>query len=211
MSNEKSDQPGQGRSTIVFLITMFRGVMAIALGIILIFDPDQSRAMLVNVMGVFWLTSGIALIRRADTMRILGKRMAIVVGVTGILTGLLVITRDISRQWMPEIVVVELLGAVILLTGVLHMFGEIRAGKVFKRRHETLNFILGVFEFIFGLRLVWSPLEHGPFTYWVATIWALIFGFLIIGDALVQRFKKPSEAEAPVKSEQPESVPANNG
>lgn len=196
MSNEQSEQSKQsGHSNIiVFLVTLFRGIMAIALGIILIFDPDRSRVMLVNLMGFFWLTSGIALIRRPDTVRILGKRTAMIVGVVGILTGLLVVTRGVSRQWVPEIVVAEILGVVILLTGVLHMFGQFRVGRILRGRHETLNFILGLFEFVFGLMLVLSPLDHGPLTYLVATIWALTFGFLIIGDALVQRFKKAPEA-----------------
>jgi uncharacterized membrane protein HdeD (DUF308 family) len=184
--------------------------MAIALGVILIFDPSRSQGMLVNLMGFFWLTSGVALIRRPDMVRVLGKRTSVVVGVVAILTGLLVVTRHISRQWMPEIVVVELLGAVILLAGVLHMLGQFRVGQLLRRRHDTLNFLLGLFEFAFGLMLVWSPLEHGPLTYWVATVWALVFGVLIIGDALVQRFKKPSEAEAATQPERPESIPATD-
>jgi hypothetical protein len=35
--------------------------------------------------------------------------------------------------------------------------------------------------------LILSPLEQGSIVYWVATIWALIGGGLIITDALYQR------------------------
>jgi uncharacterized membrane protein YqhA len=83
--------------------------------------------MLFNLMGVFWLTSGLALIRRPERKRVMGKRVSWGLALIGILTGLLVISRNMTRRWVPEIVVVELLSVVILLTGVLHI----------KRRHMT--------------------------------------------------------------------------
>ena len=52
----------------------------------------------------------------------------------GIFAGLAVVFRNIARRWVPEIAVVELLGAVILVTGVLHMLGQFRHSGVFRRR-----------------------------------------------------------------------------
>jgi hypothetical protein len=76
--------------------------------------------LLFNFMGVFWLTSGIALLRQgADSG--LGSRTSRVVALVGILTGLIVFFRDVVRSWLEEVVVFELLGAVILLTGALHV------------------------------------------------------------------------------------------
>jgi uncharacterized membrane protein HdeD (DUF308 family) len=95
---------------------------------------------------------------------------------------------------VPEIAVVELLGAVILLTGVLHMTGQFRIGGITRRRRTTLHFLLGLFEVVLGAMLMWSPLELGPITYWAATIWALMFGVLFIGDALSQIFSKQADA-----------------
>ena len=192
-------QPSKHRRSeiIVFLIALYRGVLAIVLGIVLIFSPTRSQSMLFNVMGFFWLSSGFALIRRPDTKRVLGNRMSWVLGLVAIFTGLLVVTRNITRRWVPEIAVFELLGAVILFTGVLHMLGEFRLGGVIKRRHETLHFLLGLFEVVLGLILILSPLEHGPVIYWMATIWALAFGTLVIGDALAQRGRKSPETEGP--------------
>jgi uncharacterized membrane protein HdeD (DUF308 family) len=94
--------------------------------------------------------------------------MSWVVGLVGVFVGLLVVSRNITRHWVPEIAVVELLGVVILLTGVLHMMGEFRLGGVFKRKHETLHFLLGLFEVVLGLTLILSPLEQGPITAWLS-------------------------------------------
>lgn len=188
-------------------MALYRGVLAIALGVVLIFYPNKTQVLLINLMGFFWLSSGFALIRRPDTERVVGKWTSLIMGLIGILTGLLVVSRNITRHWVPEVAVVELLGAVILITGALHMLGEFRLGHVLKRRHETLHFLLGLFELVLGLMLVLSPLEHGPITYWVATFWALIFGSLVIGDALVQRLGKPKVAEASTQREPPKPGP----
>ena len=60
----------------------------------------------------------------------MGKRVSWGLALIGSLTGLLVVSRNMTRRWVPEIAVVELLSVVILLTGVLHMIGGFRLGGV---------------------------------------------------------------------------------
>jgi len=50
---------------IAFGVSLMCGISAVAVGLLLIFFADKSRAMLGNMMGTFWLFSGIALIRRS--------------------------------------------------------------------------------------------------------------------------------------------------
>jgi hypothetical protein len=64
-----------------------------------------------------------------------------------------------------------------------------------------------LFEIVLGLVLILSPLEHGPIAYWTATLWSLIFGGLVISDALMQRFGKPKETDVPTQPDPPKSVP----
>ena len=149
MGNEKQDDQKSG-PTIGFWIALLRGFFAIMLGLILIFNPEKTKVMLANFMGFFWLTSGIILIRHTNavfgkqTDRVLGKRTALVMDLVGILTGLLVVSRSITRRWVDEVVFFELLGAVILLTGVLHLFDEFRIGRVIKRKRTTALKILAI-------------------------------------------------------------------
>jgi uncharacterized membrane protein HdeD (DUF308 family) len=143
----------------------------------------------------------------------LGRRTTLALGLVAILTGLLVISRSLTRDFVGEVVFFELLGAVILLTGVLHLFGEFRIGRVLKGKRTTAQKILAIFEIVLGMMLIISPLDQGPFVYWAATIWALVGGGLIIADALRQRAratrepaveanqKKPVVEETPEKDE----------
>ena len=139
--------------------------MAITLGIVLVFNPEKTRPFLFNTMGLFWLTSGVVLIRHTHPVfgrsedGTLGKRMSILLGAIGILTGLLVLTRSLAVQAIPEVVLFELLGAVILLTGILHLIGEFRIGRMLKAKRTTGHKILAIFEIALGVMLIVSPLE----------------------------------------------------
>jgi len=204
INDEKRDGHNRGR-TIGFWIALLRGFFAMTLGLVLIFNPEKTKVMLANFMGFFWLTSGIILIRHTNavfgkqTDRVLGKRTALVMDLAGILTGLLVISRSITRRWVDEVVFFELLGAVILLTGVLHLFGDFRIGRVIKRKRTTAQKILAVFEILLGVLLILSPLERSPIICWTATIWALVGGGLIITDAVYQRAQVNREQKTQVK------------
>lgn len=172
---------------------MLRGVLAILLGIILIFNPYKSRSFLFNTMGLFWLANGIILLRHTHPVfgeqedRVLGRRLSLVLGAIAVLAGLLVITRVVTRQVLPEALVVQVLGAVILLTGILHLIGQFRAGRFLKLKRTTAHKFLAAFEILLGALLIYSPLDQRPIVYWIATAWALIGGGLIISDALYQR------------------------
>jgi len=114
---DKENKGKQDRkSTIAFWISMLRGFFAIILGLILIFNPEKTRVMLFNFMGLFWLTGGILLLRRTNvaigdqTDRMLGRRTTLALGLVAILTGLLVISRSLTRDFVGEVVFLNFLG-----------------------------------------------------------------------------------------------------
>ena len=75
---------------MAFWITLFRGVLAIALGTILVFQPEKTRWFLGNFMRLFWLGSGTMSLRRG----LKGER-----SIGGlILIGDVPIVRRLSRQ-----------------------------------------------------------------------------------------------------------------
>ena len=180
---------------IPFLIAIFRGITAVFLGIVLFINPDKSRVLLGNFMGLFWLTSGFLLLHKdADrAFKAIGKRTSIVLSVVAIVTGLLVVTRRFTEPWVGRGYLVQGLGLVILLTGVLHVIGELRAGLLRGSGTTIAHFALGIFEIIMGGMLFLSPLSFSPFMYLVATIWALVGGGLIIGTAVYDRYKTHHE------------------
>ena len=163
-------------------ITFFRGLFATILGLVLLFQPEKTTPMLGNFMGMFWLASGVISLRWGAS----GERSrgwALLAGVIGVLTGLAMLSRSLLENYIARDVMLSLLGMVIILTGVLHTFGNFQVGDKQHRKLIITSVLLGVFEIVLGTMLIVEPLGRSTFFYLAATIWALIGGVILIGDA----------------------------
>ena len=177
-----------------FWVTLIRGLLATFLGLALVFQPDKARPMLVNFMGMFWLASGLMSVRWGATGHATRRPWPILAGIAGIIAGLLALTRHLTAGILNELVILNLLGGVMILTGIIHISGGFRIGK--HERHRTwASVLLGAFEIILGgLALLAQSLEFGRAFYWSLTIWALAGGFLLFADALALR-RRSSQAQ----------------
>ena len=120
-------------------------------------------------------------------------------GAIGILAGVAMLSRRFTMGMAGEDVLVSVMGLIILLTGLMHIFGGFRTGpvethlfsrqrsRVWPRAWSWTAFLLGLFEMILGLMLVIEPMTLGPVLYFAASIWALLGGVILIGDAVRQR------------------------
>jgi uncharacterized membrane protein HdeD (DUF308 family) len=181
---------------MVFWITLIRGVLAISLAVALLVQPDKTRPMLGNFMGMFWLVSGIMSVRWS----IRGERsrgLPLLAGLIGVVAGLGMLARHFAFGWVQEAVFFSVLGVVILLTGILHIVVGLRTGGAAgTRRRSWTGVLLGAFEFILGLLLIVEPLGRSLAVYLVAGIWALIGGVMLIGNALsIRRQSRESQPE----------------
>lgn len=167
------------------LITLLRGLLAIGLGLSLFFVPDRTGAMLGNFMGLFWLTTGLVSLRGDPVIP--QRRLARAIALVVIFTGLLMLSRKFVDRWMEWGSIVNAVGAVIILTGVLHMVGGVQIGEGRGYARTRLSVLLGVFEVVLGALLILSPTGRGEVIHLVAAVWALIGGALLIGDALLRR------------------------
>ena len=169
-----------------FWITLIRGSLAIFLGIALIFQQDRALPILANFMGMYWLVSGIVSLRWGAA----GERargLPLLAGLVGVLAGVAMLSRSVTSNFVATELVVSLVGVIILLTGLLHIFGGFRVGGTAGRQWSWTSLILGVFEVILGLLLIIAPLERGPLVYLAATVWAMVGGLILIGDAMRTR------------------------
>lgn len=175
------------RSGIPFWVTIVRAVLATLLGLALLFQPDKARPMLINFMGMFWLASGVMSLRWGASGQPTRSIWPILAGVAGIIAGLLALTRRLAANVIDELMVLNILGAVMILTGLVHIGGGFRIGR--QERHRTwAAAILGFFEILLGvLAILAQSLEFSRFFYWSLTIWALAGGFLLFADALALR------------------------
>jgi len=79
---------------------------------------------------------------------------------------------------------ITILGIAILLTGLMHMIGGFRTGQDATRQLSRLSILLGLFEVVLGGALVLQPLDQGLVIYVGASVWAMVGGTILVGDAL---------------------------
>jgi uncharacterized membrane protein HdeD (DUF308 family) len=177
---------------MAFWITLIRGMLAVTLGVALFFWPDKARPMLVNFMGMFWLVSGIISLRWG----VHGERakgLSLLAGAAGVLAGIGMLSRRFTHGIVGEDVLISVIGLIILLTGLMHIFGGFRTGPVEthlfseNRKWSWTAFLLGIFEIVLGLLLIVEPQGRGPLVYFAASVWALVGGAILLGDAARQR------------------------
>jgi len=186
---------------MAFWITLIRGMLAVTLGVTLLFWPDKARPMLVNFMGMFWLVSGIVSLRWG----VHGERargLSLLAGAAGLLAGVGMLSRRFTQGMVGEDVLLSVMGLIIMLTGVMHILGGFRTGPEVRhlfsanRQWSWTAFLLGLFEMILGLILVVEPMNRGPAVYSAASVWALVGGAILLGDALrIRRLRQETQQE----------------
>ncbi len=169
-----------------FWITLVRSVLALALGLALILEPDKTRPFVINFVGVFWLAGGIMSLRwGASGER--ARRMSVVIGIVGIVAGLLILGRFLLAQLVGEAPIVLLLGVIVVLTGLVHVFEGFRTGPSHQRQRSWTSTLLGAFEIMLGVAVVLWRDEFGPAFYSVVTLWAFLAALVLLRAALRQR------------------------
>ena len=191
---------------MAFWITLVRGMLAITLGVALVFWPDKARPILVNFMGMFWLVSGIVSLRWG----VHGERakgLSLLAGAAGVLAGVGMLSRRFTQGMVGEDVLLSVVGLIILLTGLMHIVGGFRTGPVEthllsqNRKWSWTAFLLGLFEIVLGVILVIAPMGRGPLIYFAASVWALVGGTILLGDAVRLRRLRQTAQQAELTSQ----------
>ena len=198
-SSQNKDTTNKHSHGLTFWITLIRGILAFALGISLFFIPAKTGPMLANFMGLFWITTGLVSLRHDPVIphRKLARAAAIIV----IIAGVAMFTRKMTNQWVAWEHIVNMIGVVIILTGILHIFGGVQIGRQRGLGRTGLSVALGIFEIVLGVLFLFSESGRTPLTYRMATIWALVGGTMIIVDAIYQRYQAKHQPAEPVPAD----------
>ena len=156
---------------------VLRGLVAIVVGIIALALPGITLGALVILFGVYSLIDGIAAVMAAYRSSTMGERWGVLLfeGVAGIIAG------AVMFLWpaITALVLIYLIGAWALVTGVLEVIAAIRL-----RKHIAGEWLLalgGVASVLFGVLVLAVPLAGAlAIALWVG-IYSLVFGVILIG------------------------------
>ena len=174
---------------VAIRIMIVRGVMAIALGLALALSRDRAPSALVNFMGVYWLLAGLVSLRWGLAGERPRRRLPLVAGAIGVVTGAVVLLADVGTEFLLAI-----LGVVIALTGVVHLLGGFELADMSGRRWHP-GVPMGILEIALGGTLIVTSSNPGSVAFRLASAWALFGGVILILDALRIRRAMPAQRD----------------
>jgi uncharacterized membrane protein HdeD (DUF308 family) len=180
-------------------ITVVRGVMAIVLGLGLALSHDRAPTALANFMGVYWLLAGVVSLRWGLAAERPRRRVPLVAGAIGVVTGSVVLLADVGTTFLLAI-----LGVVIALTGIVHLLGGFEIADASGRRWHP-GVPMGILEVGLGATLVLTSGQSGSVAIWLASAWALLGGVVLVLDGLRIRRRLLAQAEEPAAPARPET------
>jgi uncharacterized membrane protein HdeD (DUF308 family) len=173
---------GPNRQGRFWWIPVVRGVFSLALGTAVLVTQG-SRGMLANFIGIYWLLSGLLMIRWALTVRWLrGSRIGLAAGGLSVVTALLVLLRTPLQHVTSPTTLINVLGVAAVLMGSLRLLGAFEIERRTGRRWTFGGLALGTVEVVLGLVLFFARTGNVRLLTIVLAGWGLVGGSLLLID-----------------------------
>ena len=166
-------------------LTLIMGIAAFVIGAILLWAPAKTKVetyqLLIAFLGIYWLIGGFAeIFSMFYDHRAWGWKLFM--GIVSIIAGSYILAYPIAAGVALPRIMVLILGIWGLMQGIILLIMAFRGGGWGAG-------ILGVVAIIFGLILMaeYGSLGSGVTMFWVAAIWGLIGGVLMVVQAFRDR------------------------
>lgn len=166
-----------------------RGIVAILFGILTLVSPDITLLALVAMFAAFALVSGTVAVIGAIKQRKVDEDwwLPLLLGIAALGAGVLTVV----HPGLTAIILVLLIGANALVTGVLDIAIAIRLRKAM--RNEWMLIVSGAVSILFGVLVMLLPEAGAVAVIWMIGIYALLTGALLLTLSLRLR-QRPTEA-----------------
>ncbi len=169
----------QRAAKALVVLTLLRGLLALALALIVLLGGEAAGRMLGNFIGLYLFATGAMSLR----WWLAYDRKAVLpgfAGVLGIVTGLVALGRFALGRAVSVDTAAQVMGMFALLTGWTHVIGGFDTPGTAHRFRMLESDLLGGFELLLGVLLILSPaLMEAPTRPLAVT--ALLVGWGIVG------------------------------
>ena len=160
-------------------LVMIAGISVFIVGVLLLISPGMTLLVLVQILGAYWLVTGIlSLVSLSIDRTQWGWKL--LSGILGVLAGLLVLRDPLWSTVLVPTVLVILLAIDTLIMGVAQVIHAFTGGGFGLA-------ILGILNIIFGLILLFNPLMGAHALPIVLGIFAVVGGILMFVRAFGTR------------------------
>lgn len=173
-----------GEKQVPWWLVLVQGIAAIVIGVLLLIEPRMTTAVLVQVMGIYFLVAGIVnLVSLFVDRTQWGWKLLL--GVVGIAAGLAIIQHPLWASVLVPATLVLVLGIQGLIFGIVGLI------QAFQGAGWGAG-ILGVLSIIFGILLITNPVIAGFSLPFVLGICAVFGGILSLVAAFQMRAAAPA-------------------
>lgn len=146
-------------------VVLLEGILAIIVGLFLLYSPAATTVFLIQVLGIFWLAGGIISVLGAFIFS--GNRIwRLLSGILSIIAGIVILMYPLYSPFVVLALFIIFIGAWAMLTGVIRLIGAFRG-------EGWGSGILGILTIILGILLLTNSLAGALALPWV-------FGFFLI-------------------------------
>ena len=164
-------------------LLLIQGIIALILGICLIYEPLFAMATIISFLGAYWFVSGIFTLFGAfgDTS---DRGWKILLGILGIILGLLFLAYPLYSTVISMFLFAIMVGIIALIYGFVALYGA------FTGKGWGVG-ILGILSILFGLLILANPFASTLALPYVFGILGIIFGFAaIVGSFMLRSAQK---------------------
>lgn len=183
------------RATRVLLV---RGVMALVLGLTLLVE-GWNLSRLTTFIAVYWILAALVTLRWVGVHRELPHRpVGVIAGAIGLVVGLVVLVRPLIDELVSDGVLLDILGASAIVTGVLRLSGLIHDDQVVRDHPRArYRFVVGTAEVLLGVVVMLSDKGATDVIRFTASVWGLATGtFLLLDAAMLRRSARAGLGDA---------------
>jgi len=158
-------------------------------------ERDALRLALLQFIGIYLLISGIMSLIWGFSVR---KRFGlwIFAGIIGVVGGVAYLIRPFVEGTLSYATLAIMLGLIIFLTGLIHIFGGFKTGSEISRKWGWEHIFLGAVEIGIGLLAMASTVVPVNILVTTLSFWGFVAGIGLISDALrLRRQAKMLEPE----------------
>jgi uncharacterized membrane protein HdeD (DUF308 family) len=146
-------------------VVLLEGIIAILLGLFLLYRPAATTVFLIQILGIFWLAEGILSV--VGALIFSGNRVwKLLSGILSIIAGALILMYPIYSPFIVLTLFIMLIGIWAIINGIVKIVLALKGGG------WGIG-IIGILTIILGLLLLTNSLVGAMFLPW-------IFGFFLI-------------------------------
>lgn len=159
-------------SQVPWWSVLLEGIIAIAIGIFLLYEPIATTILLIQFLAIFWLAEGIVAVIGALIFTKDGK-WKLLSGILSIIAGVIILMYPIISPYVVFKFLVIFIGVLALVNGTVILASTLKGG-------EWGMGILGAVSIILGLLLLTNSLAGVLILPWIFGLFLIIGGIGVV-------------------------------